>query len=347
MEGLKRFYGIDDPQGLKFFIVHHSLDVEHSKVTRNLVAKYGETPEDEDQALERGRRGDQRTEYVPRRCLPGVRGSSLSGRAGTSVTMVTKAASSVGPDAQTRQMEVTFLGSSNAFASEGRYWSSFLVDKKYLFDAPPTLLPHLKQLEVPLADIEVLFLTHHHGDHFMGVPFLFLEYLYMTERTTRSVHRRPARRARSGSRTSRTVVYPEHHPGRRLQARSTSTPRPRQAAASGPGQLLVRPHEPRQGAHAGIRLPRRRSTARPSPTPATRCICDEVLELAEGSDVLVVDCTYTDGCGPEHMGLDDVKVIRERIAPETTIVLTHLNGRPHLDGLANVVTAEDLKTFRF
>ena len=45
MDGLKRFYGIDDPQGLKFFIVHHSLDVEHSKVTRNLVAKYGDSPE--------------------------------------------------------------------------------------------------------------------------------------------------------------------------------------------------------------------------------------------------------------------------------------------------------------
>src|SRR5439155_22438993 len=51
MAGLKRFYGIDDPQGLKFFIVHHSLDVEHSKVTRNLVAKYGETSEDEEEAL--------------------------------------------------------------------------------------------------------------------------------------------------------------------------------------------------------------------------------------------------------------------------------------------------------
>ena len=50
MDGLKRFYGIDDPQGLKFFIVHHSLDVEHSKVTRNLVAKYGETPEAQDDA---------------------------------------------------------------------------------------------------------------------------------------------------------------------------------------------------------------------------------------------------------------------------------------------------------
>ena len=51
MDGLKRFYGINDPQGLKFFIVHHSLDVEHSKVTRNLVAKYGDTHEAEQQAI--------------------------------------------------------------------------------------------------------------------------------------------------------------------------------------------------------------------------------------------------------------------------------------------------------
>lgn len=50
MDGLKRFYGITDAQGLKFFIVHHSLDVEHSKVTRNLVAKYGEAPEAQSQA---------------------------------------------------------------------------------------------------------------------------------------------------------------------------------------------------------------------------------------------------------------------------------------------------------
>jgi ribonuclease BN (tRNA processing enzyme) len=79
-------------------------------------------------------------------------------------------------------MEVTFLGSSNAFASEGRYWSSFIVDRKYQFDAPPTLLPQLKQLKVPLEDIEVLFISHGHGDHFIGLPFLMLEYMYMTKR---------------------------------------------------------------------------------------------------------------------------------------------------------------------
>lgn len=51
MAGLKQFYGIDSPDGLRFFVVHHSLDVEHSRVTRNLVAKYGETAEAEGEAL--------------------------------------------------------------------------------------------------------------------------------------------------------------------------------------------------------------------------------------------------------------------------------------------------------
>ncbi len=51
MAGLKQFYGIDSPDGLRFFVVHHSLDVEHSKVTRNLVAKYGDSPQAEQEAL--------------------------------------------------------------------------------------------------------------------------------------------------------------------------------------------------------------------------------------------------------------------------------------------------------
>jgi len=50
MHGLKEFYGITDKQQLKFFIVHKSLDVEHSKVTRNMVARYVETEEAQEQA---------------------------------------------------------------------------------------------------------------------------------------------------------------------------------------------------------------------------------------------------------------------------------------------------------
>jgi hypothetical protein len=47
------------------------------------------------------------------------------------------------------------------------------------------------------------------------------------------------------------------------------------------------------------------------------------------------------------MGLDDVKIIRDRISSETTMVLTHLNSRPRLNGLSNTLIAEDLIAFKF
>lgn len=46
MEGLKKYYGVDSPDGLRFFVVHHTLDVEHSQVTRNMVARYAESTPD-------------------------------------------------------------------------------------------------------------------------------------------------------------------------------------------------------------------------------------------------------------------------------------------------------------
>jgi pyrroloquinoline-quinone synthase len=50
MDGLKSFYGVSDPQQLKFFIVHKSLDVEHSKVTRNMVARSAQSAGDQETA---------------------------------------------------------------------------------------------------------------------------------------------------------------------------------------------------------------------------------------------------------------------------------------------------------
>ena len=50
MDGLKSFYGVSDPQQLKFFIVHKSLDVEHSRVTRNMVARSARSAGDQETA---------------------------------------------------------------------------------------------------------------------------------------------------------------------------------------------------------------------------------------------------------------------------------------------------------
>ncbi|MBI1884799.1 MAG: CADD family putative folate metabolism protein [Chloroflexi bacterium] len=56
IDGLKQFYGISDRRGLEFFIVHKSLDVEHSRVTRDLVVKHAQDEETRDRAKAAARR---------------------------------------------------------------------------------------------------------------------------------------------------------------------------------------------------------------------------------------------------------------------------------------------------
>lgn len=241
-------------------------------------------------------------------------------------------------------MELTFLGSSNAFAAEGRYWSSFLVDGRYLFDAPPTLLPHLKRLHVPITDLEVIFLTHFHADHFAGLPFLMLEHVYLTKRDRDlfivgppGVEKRMEEFAdRCYENITRPAgyrrLYIEADPGREQQA----------------GPLTFRALPMNHKAHGTRAMGYRvqiggRSVAYTGDT----MYCDEIIELANDADVLVMDCTYTSGSGPEHMGLDDAKLVRQRLPSRTTIILTHLNSAPITDGLENVLVAQDFKTFRF
>ena len=62
-------------------------------------------------------------------------------------------------------LDILFLGSGNAFAA-GRYWSSFLLNGRYLFDASPIVLPHLKQSGSAREDIDAIFISHFHADHF-------------------------------------------------------------------------------------------------------------------------------------------------------------------------------------
>jgi len=241
-------------------------------------------------------------------------------------------------------MELTFLGSGNAFASGGRYWSSFLANGRYLFDAPPTLLPHLKRLGAPLTDVEVIFLSHFHGDHFMGLPFLFLEYIYLTERRDDLFLVGPPGVETKIEEFAR-ACYPEvtreaGYRRRYVEARPGSD----QFVNEVSFRAFPMNHVRGRLECFGYRVPIGGKTVAYT---GDTMFCEEIFELAEGADVLVLDCTYSEGGGPEHMGIDDLQVIRKRVAAETAIVLTHLNGEPDTAGLDNVIAAHDFGTYRF
>lgn len=83
-------------------------------------------------------------------------------------------------------VRVTVIGSGDAFGSGGRGSSAYLVEgptATFLVDCGPTVLPGLKQRGCDPGAIDFVLLSHLHGDHFGGVPFLFLEYLYGVPRT--------------------------------------------------------------------------------------------------------------------------------------------------------------------
>jgi ribonuclease BN (tRNA processing enzyme) len=242
-------------------------------------------------------------------------------------------------------LELTFLGTGNAFGSApGRYWSSFLANGRYVFDAPPTVLPHLKRLGTPLTDIEVVFISHFHGDHFMGLPFLFLEYVYLTERRDDlfivgppGVEEKTEEFSRQCyAEVTRDVGYRRRY----VEARPGSDQYVNEIGF----QAFPMNHVAGKLECFGYRVPIGGKTVAYT---GDTMLCDEVFELAEGADVMVTDCTYTEGNGPEHMSVDDLRVIRKRVAPETTIVLTHLGGEPDVTGLENVVIARDFGTYRF
>ena len=83
-------------------------------------------------------------------------------------------------------MRVTVLGAGDAFSSGGRRQSGYLVETQnsaFLLDCGTTTLLALKTLHIPAERIDCIAISHMHGDHFGGLPFLFLEYMYENPRS--------------------------------------------------------------------------------------------------------------------------------------------------------------------
>jgi ribonuclease BN (tRNA processing enzyme) len=79
-------------------------------------------------------------------------------------------------------VEIKFLGTGNAFCPNGRLHSLVLVDGWLLVDAPPTVIPQMRAWGIDPASIRHLLITHWHGDHTFGLPFLLLERKYISDR---------------------------------------------------------------------------------------------------------------------------------------------------------------------
>ena len=75
-------------------------------------------------------------------------------------------------------MRLQFVGCGDALGSGGRYNTCFHLtgDKvNCLIDCGASSLPALKKLGIARDEIDLILITHFHGDHFAGLPFLLLD----------------------------------------------------------------------------------------------------------------------------------------------------------------------------
>jgi ribonuclease BN (tRNA processing enzyme) len=75
-------------------------------------------------------------------------------------------------------MQLQFIGCGDALGSGGRYNTCFHITGErvnFLIDCGASSLPALKLQGISREEIDLILVTHFHGDHFGGLPFLLLD----------------------------------------------------------------------------------------------------------------------------------------------------------------------------
>ncbi len=82
-------------------------------------------------------------------------------------------------------MKLTIVGCGDAFGSGGRMNTCFWLETAkatLVVDFGASALPALKATKLDPSRLDAIVLSHLHGDHFGGLPFLLLDYQLLTRR---------------------------------------------------------------------------------------------------------------------------------------------------------------------
>jgi len=218
------------------------------------------------------------------------------------------------------------LGSSDAFNSGGRSNSCYWVDDAdgtYLIDCGPTTTQALKREahQVSLHTLDVIYLTHLHGDHINGIPVLLLELNFGQQR------QRPL-----------WIIGPPTTQARVETLCEVSYPTMLSDLIS--FDICFQEHPLNaEGQQGGRQLKSIGAHHDPAAYPTSLRLTDsqgvslvfsgdtgwneEFINLSADADAFILECSYAKPFFSGHISLEEIINMRAKLTP-TRLILTHL-----------------------
>ncbi len=222
-------------------------------------------------------------------------------------------------------VEVTFVGSGDAFGTGGRFQTCILVDApgiRFAIDIGASSLIALNKLEIPHNSMDVIVLTHFHADHSGGIALMLMDAMLGAKR-----------------KAPLTVAGPVDTKARLDQMGRVLMPGSEAMAAKFPLDYVemecLREHSVRGLKITTYPADHPRQT---SPTAVRIEVAGKVIAytsdgdwtehtpaLAHHADLLIAECYYYEKPIRFHLNYRTIKSRRSQLTPKR-LVLTHLGS---------------------
>jgi ribonuclease BN (tRNA processing enzyme) len=231
----------------------------------------------------------------------------------------------MGQPAAPPRAAVTFAGSGDAFGSGGRYQACIHLrvpgQPPVLLDCGATSLSALKACGLAPGEIGTVFVSHLHGDHFGGLPYLILDGQFSRRTSPLTVAGPPGTADRL--RQAMETAFPGSPGARRsfgvevieLEPGSTS-------AVNGIKVTSWEVDHPSGAPPLALRLGAGSSTIAYTGDTAWT---ENLAAAADDTDLLIAEAYYYDKAIPYHLRYTDLVTHRASLTSRRT-VLTHMSA---------------------
>ena len=219
---------------------------------------------------------------------------------------------------------VRFVGSGDSFGSGGRFQTCILVDgptSRVAIDFGTSSLIALAQQGIEHNTIDAILLTHLHGDHCGGVPFMLMDAMLSAKRVRPLVIAGPPELERRMAEI-REALFPGSHV---MTAKFPLT------------WIEMEPGRPQRILDLVVTPERARHTKETNPSALRVEIdgtvvaytgdtewTDDVARIGQGADLLIAECYYYDKPVKWHLNYPTIAAHREHFGAKR-LILTHMS----------------------